>query len=580
MILKFLSWLPDKRYLHWLYGFVRLQSGAILRLLSLSILATLLTLMQPWLTKLLIDKGLIARDYSSLMLFCIALILAGLTSTALSGVTRYLHTKLSGQILFALRGDVYAHLQKLSPSFFSRRRLGDLLSRLDTDIAEIQRFAVDTMFSAVSGILGLVGTVVLLLALSWKLSLIAALMIPLEWAWLRFMRPRIEARIRHTREGAADLSSFLIETLPAIKLAQTFGQQYAEQRKLDRYAQNYLTRLLGLQLTEFTTQAIPGVLSLLSRVTVFLIGGYWVIQERWPLGSLIAFSTYLGMAQGPVNSLLGIYIAIERMKVCLMRVMELREEPVRITSPEYTQMLAPGVADLELRRVEYAHDGSTHTILRDASACFPAGAKIALHGASGTGKTTLVELLQRLEDPQRGSIHYGGIPLPELNLMDWRRRIAVVSQDTILLRGSIADNIGYARPEASREQILDAARLAGLTPWLNSLPQGLDTLMGERGQQLSGGQRQRVAIARALLLDPAILVLDEATSAVDITLERQILQQVDSLFSDRTRILISHRTETLSGADQHWHLRNGRLVLLAEESAPTALDCVTTERRL
>jgi len=565
--------LPEARSLRWLYSFVRLERGAILRLLGLSMLATLLTLAQPWLTKLLIDQGLMARHYDALVLACGALILTGLASTGLSGVTRYLHTKLSGRILFALRGDVYAHLQKLSPSFFSHRRLGDILSRLDADVAEIQRFAVDTLFSAVSSMLGMLGTVALLLTLSWRLSVIAALLIPLEWVWLRFMRPRIETRTRHTRESAADLSSFLVETLPAIKLTQTFGQQRAEQRRLDGYAQNYLTRLLSLQLTEFMTQAIPGTLSSLSRATVFLVGGYWVIQGQWPLGSLIAFSTYLGMAQGPVKSLLGIYVAMQRMKVCLTRVMELREEPVRVTSPSCAQTPAPGAADLELRHVGYAHPGTSHPVLQDATARFPAGAKIALHGASGAGKSTLVELLQRLEDPQQGSICYGGIPLPELDLMAWRRRIAVVSQDTILLRGSIADNIGYARPDATPEQIRDAARLAGLAPWLDSLPRGLNTLMGERGQQLSGGQRQRVAIARALLLDPAILVLDEATSAVDIALERQILQQVDTLFGNRTRILISHRPETLRGADQHWRLHNGRMLLLTDETMPAALNC-------
>jgi ATP-binding cassette subfamily B protein len=519
-----------------------------------------------------------ARRYDALVAACAALVLAGLVSTSLSGLTRYLHTKLSGRILFALRGDVYAHLQKLSPSFFSRRRLGDLLSRLDTDVAEIQRFAVDTLFAVVSSVVGLFGTVALLLTLSWRLSLIAALLIPLEWVWLRLMRPRIAVSTRQTRESAADLSSFLVETLPAIKLTQTFGQQHAEQRRLDGYAQKYLARLLGSQLTEFITQAVPGALSLLSRATVFLVGGYWVIRGQWPLGSLIAFSSYLGMATGPVKSLLGIYVATQRMKVCLTRVMELREEPIRVTNPAGAQMPAPGVADLELRQVGYAHEGAAHAVLRHASARFQAGAKIALHGASGAGKSTLVELLQRLEDPQQGSIRYGGVPLPELDLMAWRGRIAVVSQDTILLRGSIADNIGYARPDATRQQIQDAARLAGLTSWLDSLPQGLDTLMGERGQQLSGGQRQRVAIARALLLDPAILVLDEATSAVDIALERQILQQMDSLFGDRTRILISHRPETLRDADQHWRLHDGHLLLLTNEATPVASDCAQAEQ--
>ena len=545
--------------LGWLYAFVRPESRAIVRLLLTSLMATGLALAQPWLTKLLIDDGLMARNYAMLVAICGVLLLAGLASVVLSGINRLQHTRLSGRILFALRADIYAHLQKLSPSFFARRRLGDLLSRLDSDVAEIQRFAVDSLFAAISSLIGLLGALALLLTLSWKLALVAALLLPLELFWLQHMRPRLEARTRALRERSTDLSSFLVESLPAIKLTQASGQQQAELQRLSLHTDRYMDNLLNLQKTEILIQALPSTLTSLSRAAVFLLGGYWVIQGQWQLGSLIAFSSYLGMAIGPVKSLLNIYVATQRMQVSLARAMELRQAPVSVVAAPSPHEPAAGIRDLELDGVCFRYPDAQHAVLLGASALLPAGCKIALHGASGAGKSTLIDLLLRFEDPEQGCIRYGGQPLTALDLQQWRRRIAVVSQETLLFRASLRDNIGYACPEADDARIADAARRAGLTDWIASLKHGLHTMVGERGQQLSGGQRQRIAIARALLQDPAILVLDEATSAVDVERERQILNEIDVLFHDRTRILVSHRPETLAGADRHWRLSQGQL---------------------
>ncbi len=542
-----------------MYAFVRPERQAIVRLLLTSLMATGLALAQPWLTKRLIDDGLMARDYAMLVATCGVLLLAGFASAALSGINRLQHTRLSGRILFALRADIYAHLQKLSPSFFARRRLGDLLSRLDSDVAEIQRFAVDSLFAAISSLIGLLGALALLLTLSWKLALVAALLLPLELFWLQRMRPHLEARTRALRERSADLSSFLVESLPAIKLTQASGQQQAELQRMGQYTERYMDSLLSLQKTEILTQALPSTLTSLSRATVFLLGGYWVIQGQWQLGSLIAFSTYLGMAIGPVKSLLNIYVATQRMQVSLTRTMELRQAPVSVQTVPSPREPATGICDLELDGVCFRYPDAQHAVLSGASAVFPAGRKIALHGASGAGKSTLIDLLLRFEDPQQGCIRYGGQPLTVLDLQQWRCRIAVVSQETLLFRASLRDNIGYACPGADDAHIADAAQRAGLTDWIASLEYGLHTMVGERGQQLSGGQRQRIAIARALLQDSAILVLDEATSAVDLERERQILAEIDTLFHDRTRILVSHRPETLAGADRHWRLGQGQL---------------------
>jgi ATP-binding cassette subfamily B protein len=543
--------------LRWLYSFVRPHRLAIAGLLGLSVCASLLVLVQPWLTKLLIDDGLLARNFPMLVLIAGLMIVAGLLGTALSGINRYLHTRLSGRILFALRDDLYRHLQTLSPSFYGQRRIGDLMSRLDGDVAEIQRFAVDSLFSAVSSVIGLVCAVAMLLTLSWKLSLLALVLIPLDVLWLRWMRRKVERDVRQLRERSADMSSFMVETLPVMKFIQSAGQQQRESRRLETLGQGYMSQLLRLQVTEFFTQAVPGTLTSLSRACAFLIGGYWVVQGTWQLGALIAFSTYLGMAVGPVQSLLGLYVAIQRMTVSLGRVMELRgEEPTVLTPVEPKPMPASG--ELRFDAVHFSHPGRP-TTLRGIEARIPYGLKVALSGGSGVGKSTLIDLLQRHHDPQSGRVLLGEVDLRELDLFQLRRRIAVVSQDIVLFRGSLADNLAYAVPDASREAIAEVARLAQLDSLIESLPEGLDSPLGERGQQLSGGQKQRIAIARALLQDPLILVLDEATSAVDEATEREVIEAIDRLFAGRTRILISHRTSTLADADLRFELLDGVL---------------------
>src|SRR5690606_26967644 len=240
---------------------------------------------------------------------------------------------------------------------------------------------------------------------------------------------------RQLRERSADVSSFLVETLPAMKFIQAAGQQRRESQRLEGLGQGYMSQLLKLQVTEFFTHAVPGTLTSLSRAAAFIIGGYWVVQGSWQLGSLIAFSTYLGMAVGPVQSLLGLYVALQRMTVSLGRVMELRQEPVEVRQPQVPRAMPEGRGELCLEDLHFAHEQRAEAVLRGVSATIPAGRKVAVSGASGAGKSTLIDLLQRFYDPDQGRILLDGADLRELDLFELRRRIAVVSQDIVLFRG-------------------------------------------------------------------------------------------------------------------------------------------------
>lgn len=550
--------------LDWLYRFIIPHRNRILGLMLLSSLASGIALLQPWLTKTVIDDALLAGDFGRLLWMALAIAFAGMFGTALSGLNRYLHTKLSGTILFTLRDDIYQHLQRMSPDFYSQWRIGDLFSRLDGDVAEIQRFAVDSLFSALSNILGLLGALALLVTLSWKLALIVAVLVPLDLLWLHWMRRKVETQSRRLRERSSDISSFMVETLPAMKFIQASVREEHEAGRLQLLSARYLRQLLRLQLTEYFTHALPGTLTSLTRTAAFVIGGYWVIQGTWQLGALIAFSTYLGMVVGPVQSLLSLYVSIQRMSVSLMRVQELRGAPITNMAKNDPALPLPDLlhGDIVLEQVSFTHSGRTIATLEQAGAHFLPGQKVALIGLSGSGKSTLIDLLQRFHVPSGGRILLDGMDIGSLDLASYRRKIAVVSQDIVLFRGSLADNMRYVAPHATDVQIAAALEQVQLTDLVAQLPEGINSPLAERGQQLSGGQRQRLAIARALLQKPVLLIMDEATSAVDEVTEQQVMARVDQLFSRCTRIIISHRSRTWRHADACWVLKQGQLIKL------------------
>jgi ATP-binding cassette, subfamily B, bacterial len=549
----------DRTALRWLLSFVRPRARRLAAVLALALLSTGLALAQPLLTRLLIDGGILGGELEIVVLTCGLMLLAALMSALIGGVNRFQHVGLSADVLFALRLAVFRHLERLPPTFYARRPTGDLLARLDGDVAEIQRFAVDGLLGAISAVIGLVGTLALMLLLSWQLSLIAFVLLPSELAFLRLMRPWIEAATRRLRERAGELSSFLVERLGAIKLIQSVGAEEREAGALGALQGHFRRELLRQQMVSYMTGGVPALLTQASTALVFIAGGWMVIEGRLTLGTLIAFAAYLGRVAGPVQTLLGLYVAAQRALVSLRRVVELTAERPAVKAPALPCALpANGRGEVRFEGVRFAYRDDA--VLRGIDLVVRPGEKLGIVGLSGAGKSTLIDLLLRHHDPQAGRILLDGVDLRDLELAVLRRAVAVVAQDVVLFRGSLLDNLRYAAPDASEAQVLDAAQRAEVDAFARSLPEGYASEVGTAGATLSAGQRQRIVIARALLQDPRVLVLDEATSAVDEVTEARIVGAIDQLFAGRTRIVISHRKAALGSAVRVIALEEGRLV--------------------
>ncbi len=546
--------------LAWVGRFIRPEVKSLSLVMLLAACMTGFALAQPYFTKILIDDGLMAGNMNVVIRFAVLIIIMAIIVFVVSGFNRWLYVALSGRILFQLREDVYGRLMKLSPDFFGHWRTGDIVSRLDGDVAEVQRFATDSLLAVVNGTLALIGSLAIMLMLSWQLTLIAFALLPLQVIFLRKMRPLVEKGSLTLREKSSDISSFFIETLSSVKFIQSMSGTTGEQERLSKLNRSYLDELLKLQVINHMTGGIPGLLTSAATAGVFILGGYYITQGSATIGTLIAFSAYMARATGPVQTFLGLYVAYQRAMVSLVRVRELRKQRILIHDPE-KPVLIEGKArgDIILDQVSFFYDKARAQGVRDISLHISPGEKILITGPSGSGKSTLINLLHRHYDPISGGIIMDGVRYIDMSLKQLRGVIAVVDQNTILFHGTVKENITYGVPEATMDQVIIAARASRIDDFIQSLPEGYDTHIGERGARLSGGQKQRISIARALLMDPQILILDEATSAVDQETEAEFQDMLDRFFADRTRIIISHHVGAIHNLDRIFSMQNGIL---------------------
>ena len=533
----------------------------------LSLIGTVLSLFIPYLSKLLVDVALLGRDVSALFRIVGAFVAITVLSFIMNVTSGMRYTRVSADILFDMRRTLYEHLQTLSPRFYAKTSLGEIVSRINSDIGEIQRIASETALAWIGNVLFLVGTVALLLWLDARLFLVSLIMVPPSlWALVRYRR-KLEVSVGTLRQSSANIGTFLIETIQGMKLVVSSNAQAREVDQFGTRNDTFVDALMSMRWLTYLAGGLPGLILSAGTAMVFLFGGSRVIAGTISLGTFVAFMAYQMRLLSPVQGLMNLWANFATAKVSLRRVHEILDAEPEVKEREQPIRLASVRGALSFEDVSFSLERGG-PVLDEVNFRVEQGDILAIVGPSGSGKSTVADLLKRHFDPDHGSIRLDGHDLRDVSLSDLRRHIASVDQDAFVFNTSIAENIRYADPSASPRAVEAAATAAGLQDFLEGLPEGLDTPVGERGLAISAGERQRISVARALLVDPEVLVLDEATSALDPVARERVIEGYEAMMRNRTTVLITHRLELARRADRVLVISGARMV---EEGSPAEL---------
>ncbi len=552
---------PDFRSLTTFWPYALRQKGRIALALLALLVASVATLVLPLAVRRVIDVGFsggerqLANSYFVVLIGIVAIL-------ALASSARfYLVMTVGERIVADLRAAVFAHLTKLEPAFFDSSRAGDLVSRLTADTTQIKSTFGSTASIALRNGIMVIGAIALMIATSPQLSAIVIGVIPVIVLPLVLSGRSVRRRARAAQDRLADASAFAAEAVGAIRTMQSFG---ASAQTAERFA-------TASDDAYGASRAATASRALLSGVAIFLVSAsvVWVLwtgatevfEGRMTGGRLSQFILYAVMAASSLGQLSEVYGEISAAAGAASRLGEiLATKPAIAAPPNPKPLPAPSRGELGFEDVSFSYPGRSTSALRHLTLRIRPGERVALVGPSGAGKSTVLQLALRFYDPASGRVVVDGIAGPEADPEAWRERFALVPQEPTVFGVSVADNIAYGRPGATRGQIEEAARLAAADGFIRALPDGYDTVVGERGVTLSGGQRQRLAIARAVLKDAPILLLDEATSALDSESERLVQDALDRLMQGRTTLVVAHRLATILSADRILVMDDGRVV--------------------
>ncbi|MBQ8597898.1 MAG: ABC transporter ATP-binding protein [Lachnospiraceae bacterium] len=527
------------------------------------IMSSVLGLLPSVLTGRIIDEGLIAQDMRMLIILIVVSLVVTLGANLIRVAESYLNNWIAQHITYDMRNKMYKHLQQMSQSFFTSNNQGDIITRMTSDISGVERVVTNTFTSILSNSITLAAAVVIMFQENWILALVGVLVIPLFTIPTRWAGKTRWTLTREAQECNDEINGILNETLSVSGqlLVKLFGR---EKYEYDRY-ENVNRRMIRLNIKESMAgrwfMVIINTFSSVGPMLLYLVGGILMMKYNSDLtvGDITVLVALLGKMYGPVNSLLNIQVEWIRSMALFTRIFEYYDMPVEIKNAENAIIPTKAEGNVEFKNVEFSYT-EDRKILQDVSFKLESGHSIALVGPSGSGKSTIANLIPRLYDVQGGQVTFDGVDVRKLDLDFLRDNIGIVSQETYLFNGTIRENLLYAKPDATEEQIMEACRKANIIDFIESQENGLDTVVGNRGLKLSGGEKQRISIARVLLKDPALLIFDEATASLDSISESKIQEAIDPIIDSRTSILIAHRLSTILAADEILVIKDGRVV--------------------
>jgi ATP-binding cassette subfamily B protein len=533
----------------------------------------LANLLQPWPLKIVLDDVLHSREgHGTVMVWvhkflgtsnlamlkfaCIAVLAIALLDAISSYAEKYLTTSVAQWISYDLRRTIYAHIQKLSLAFHDQKRTGDLISRVTSDIDSIQSFITQGLLGVLINIITLAGMIAVMFYLNWKFTLIALSVAPLLFVVVFSYTRRIKKASREVRKKEGEITSVVQEVLSSIRVVKAFAREDYEVSRLDAEGLESIEISLRARSLKAKLTPIVDVIVAIGTCLVLWFGARLVIKGSLSSGALVVFILYLGKMYKPMQELSKMTdtyskaaVGYERIQEVLETERDVKDAPRAIRAPRFK-------GRIEFDRVSFCYTPES-PILKDLSFTVEAGQMAALVGPTGAGKSSIIGLVARFYDPVTGTVKIDGVDIRRYRQKSLRQQISFVLQETMLFHAPVWQNIAYGKPEASRAEIIKAADLANASEFIDKLPEGYDTVLGERGMTLSGGQRQRIAIARAVIRNTPILILDEPTSGLDSLSEKLVFEALDRLMKKKTAIVIAHRLSTVREADVIFVIQDG-----------------------
>ena len=542
-----------------LLAYARPYVHRILGALACMVLSSACAVAAPWLLRNIVDDVLISRNMVMLNLVAVGLVLLYLAKSVFFYGQQYLMNWVGQRVVVDLRLQLYDHMQRMSFRYLYGKRIGEMLSRITNDVTILQGMITTVFIDIVVQAISFAGMIAFLLYINWKLSLLSFLVLPLAALVLDAASRRLRVVGHDVQQQLAGLSAIAAEALSAIRIVRLFATEEQEYGRFESQSNAHFRALMRGVQTNAALTGIVEVILITALAMILWFGGRLVVSGELTPGELIAFLGYLALLVQPVRVFSRVVAQVQQGLAAADRVFEILDVESEVTPPKHPERVDDIRGEVAFQGVSFAYNEGAW-VLEDVNFRVLPGEKVAIVGPTGAGKSTIADLITRFYDPQEGAVLIDGRDIRKLDLKGLRRKVGVVPQDPVLLKGSIAFNIAYGCEDLSEGDIEEAARVAGIHDFVLSLPEGFNTEVGERGVTLSGGQRQRVAIARAIVRNPRILIMDEATSSLDAAVEQEIQEAMKKATSGRTSIVIAHRLATVREADRILVIDRGRIV--------------------